>query len=195
MINEIIKGGYRMIKYWIKEAIWLISLVVILIAIRVFVFSPIKVEGLSMMPTLVDGEKAIAYKLGNVKRFDVVPLKAPDDPALFYVKRIIGLPGDIVEYKEDQLYINGEVIKEDYLTEYQQKWKDSGNTEPLTPNFTLAELTGQQTVPENSYFVLGDNRRVSKDSRSTEVGFIPKANIIGKAKVSFWPPEKWGMIK
>ncbi|MGX7024952.1 signal peptidase I [Vagococcus hydrophili] len=184
-----------MIKHWIKELLWLVSLVAILVAIRVFVFSPIKVEGLSMMPTLVDGEKAIAYKLGDIKRFDVVPLKAPDDPALFYVKRVIGLPGDTVEYKEDQLLINGQALNEPYLTDYQQKWKDAGNAEPLTPNFTLSELTGQQTVPENTYFVLGDNRRVSKDSRYPEVGFIPKDNIIGKAKVSFWPPEKWGMIK
>ena len=98
-------------------------------------------------------------------------------------------------YENDQLYINGEPIPEPYLDEYKADWKNSGQTEPLTNNFTLAEITDYERVPENTYFVLGDNRRVSKDSRFPEVGFIPKENIIGKAKVTIWPPSQWGLIK
>ena len=178
-----------------KDILWFISVLVILLAVRIYVAAPIKVQGESMMPTLVDGEKAITYKLGDIKRFDVVPLVAPDDPSLNYVKRVIGLPGDTVAYENDQLYINGEPIPEPYLDEYKADWKNSGQTEPLTNNFTLAEITNYERVPENTYFVLGDNRRVSKDSRFQEVGFIPKENIIGKAKVTIWPPSQWGLIK
>lgn len=178
-----------------KDLLWFVSLLMILIAVRIFVASPIKVQGESMMPTLVDGEKAIAYKLGDIKRFDVIPLVAPDDPSLNYVKRVIGLPGDTVQYENDQLYINGEPVEENYLDEYKNEWHQLGNNEPLTENFSLGDLLGTDTVPPNTYFVLGDNRRVSKDSRFAEVGFIPKDNIIGKAKVSIWPPSKWGVIK
>lgn len=179
----------------IKDILWFATVLVVLVTIRVYVVAPIKVQGESMMPTLIDGEKAIAYKLGDIKRFDVVPLVATDDPSLNYVKRVIGLPGDTVAYENDQLYINGEPVTEPYLDEYKTDWKNSGQTEPLTNNFTLAEVTDYERVPENTYFVLGDNRRVSKDSRFKEVGFIPKENIIGKAKVTIWPPNQWGVIK
>ena len=178
-----------------KDLLWFASLLVLLIMVRIFVASPIKVQGESMMPTLVDGEKAIAYKLGDIKRFDVIPLIAPDDPSLNYVKRVVGLPGDTVEYIDDKLYINSQPMEEPYLNEYKEEWQAAGQNEPLTPNFTLTELTGVNVVPPNTYFVLGDNRRVSKDSRAPEVGFIPKENIIGKAKVTIWPPSEWGIIK
>jgi len=182
-------------KSWLKDIMSLVILVIILILVRIYVATPIIIQGDSMMPTLVDGEKAIAYKLGGIKRFDIVPLVAPDDPSLNYVKRVIGLPGDTVEYKNDQLYINGNPIEENYLKQYKDTWKNAGNTTPLTEDFTLEKLTGHKTVPENTYFVLGDNRQFSKDSRFTEVGFIPKKNIIGKAKISIWPINKWGLIK
>ncbi|MEG0255071.1 MAG: signal peptidase I [Vagococcus sp.] len=182
-------------KTWVSDVVWLVCLTLFLVGMRAFIFSPIKVQGESMMPNLVDGEKAIALKVGEIKRFDVIPLKAPDDPELYYVKRVIGLPGDTVEYKEDQLIVNGKPLKEDYLNQYKKEFHEAGNTGPLTEDFTLQNLTGQQTVPENTYFVLGDNRQVSKDSRFPEVGFIPKDNVIGKATVSFWPPSQWGMVK
>ncbi len=178
-----------------KDVIWFATVLVVLLVVRIYVAAPIKVQGESMMPTLVDGEKAIAYKLGSIKQFDVIPLVAPDDPSLNYVKRVIGLPGDTIAYENDQLYVNGNPIAEPYLDEYKQNWKASGENAPLTENFTLAELTGYEQVPENMYFVLGDNRRVSKDSRFSEVGFIPEENIIGKAKVTIWPPSEWGFIE
>lgn len=179
----------------VKDILWFATVLVILVAVRIYVAAPIKVQGESMMPTLVDGEKAIAYKLGTIDRFDVIPLVATDNPDLNYVKRVIGLPGDTVAYEGDQLYINGEPLAEQYLDDYKQAWKSSGETTPLTENFTLADVTGYERVPENTYFVLGDNRRVSKDSRFPEVGFIPEQNIIGKAKVTIWPPSEWGLIK
>lgn len=178
-----------------KDLIWFVTVLFILVAVRIYVVTPIKIQGESMMPTLVDGEKALAYKLGDIHRFDVVPLVAPDDPSLNYVKRVIGLPGDKVAYKNDQLYINDQPLSEDYLNQYKNEWHQAGNAVPLTPDFTLSELTDHDTVPPNTYFVLGDNRQVSKDSRFPEVGFIPKENIIGKAKVTIWPPSEWGLIE
>ncbi len=195
MMTLVKKGGNNMKKNWIYDLLWLVSVTIVLVGLRLYVFSPIEVQGDSMMPNLIDGEKAIAVKVGDIKRFDIVPLKAPDNPSLYYIKRVIGLPGDTVSYNDDVLYINDTPLSEDYLNAYKQELKATGNNEPLTPDFTLEELKGQQTVPDNTYFVLGDNRQVSKDSRSEEVGFIPAANIIGKAKVSFWPPSQWGMIK
>lgn len=182
-------------KTWVKDALWYVGLIILLVLMRVYVFTPVTVSGESMMPTLVDGERNIAIKLGGEKRFDIVSLVAPDQPDKNYVKRIIGLPGDTVEYKDDVLYINGEALDEPYLDEFKQDLKKNGFSEPLTYDFTLEELTGQTTVPENTYFVMGDNRQNSKDSRMSDVGFVPKKNIIGKSKIAFWPPSKWGMVK
>lgn len=184
-----------MMKTFFKDVLWFFALFLVLTMVRIYVAAPIKVQGESMMPTLEDGEKAIAYKLGDIHRFDVIPLVATDDPSLNYVKRVIGLPGDSVAYKDDQLYINGEPLAEDYLNDTKIKWQQEGHTTPLTDDFTLKELTGHDTVPPNMYFVLGDNRQVSKDSRFEEVGFIPKENIIGKAKMIIWPPTEWALIK
>jgi len=180
---------------WIKDLIWYAILIVALVLLRVFVFTPVTVSGESMMPTLVDGERNIALKMGDVKRFDIVSLVAPDDPSKNYVKRVIGLPGDTVEYKDDVLYINGKKYDEPYLKEKKAELKETNPDEDLTSDFTLETVLGQKTVPDDTYFVMGDNRQNSKDSRFSEVGFIPKENIIGKSKIAFWPPSKWGTVK
>lgn len=180
---------------WIKDIIWYVGLIIILLLMRMFVFTPVTVSGISMMPTLVDGERNIAIKLGDTDRFDIVSLVAPDDPDKNYVKRVIGLPGDTIEFKNDTLYINGEKTDEPYLDDYKKIQYDEQPGTLLTPDFTLESLTGQSVVPENTFFVMGDNRQNSKDSRFQEVGFIPKENIIGKSKVAFWPPSKWGFVK
>ena len=180
---------------WIKDLIWYAILIVALVLLRVFVFTPVTVSGESMMPTLVDGERNIALKMGDVKRFDIVSLVAPDDPSKNYVKRVIGLPGDTVEYKDDVLYINGKKYDEPYLKEKKAELKETNPDEDLTSDFTLETVLGQKTVPDDTYFVMGDNRQNSKDSRFSEVGFIPKENIIGKSKIAIWPPSKWGTVK
>lgn len=180
---------------WLKDLLWYVILIIALLLLRMFIFTPVTVSGESMMPTLVDGERNIAFKMGDAQRFDIISLKAPDDPSQNYVKRVIGLPGDTVEYKNDVLYINGEQIDEPYLDQYKQELKEDLPDESLTYDFTLKDISGQEVVPEGHYFVMGDNRQHSKDSRVQEVGFIPKENIIGKSKIAFWPPSKWGMVK
>lgn len=182
-------------KALLKDLLGFFILIIVLVLCRIYVIAPIQVQGESMMPTLSDGEKALAYRLGNIKRFDVVPLVATDDPSLNYIKRVIGIPGDRISYQQDQLFINGEKVSETYLDQSKEIWKNLQYEEPFTEDFTLEEVTGFDVVPEGYYFVLGDNRRVSKDSRDTDVGLIPKDNIIGTAKIAIWPPSQWGLIQ
>src|SRR5690606_29210187 len=131
--------------------------------IRVFLFTPIVVDGISMMPTLADGDKMIVnkigYTIGKPERFDIVVFHAPEQKD--YIKRIIGLPGDEVEYRDDVLYINGKAIEEPYLDQYKAETIEL----PLTEDFTLEGKIQSKVVPEGHVFVLGDNRRKSKDSR------------------------------
>ncbi|MBA2870785.1 signal peptidase I [Anoxybacillus calidus] len=165
---------------------WLKAIVIaVLLAggIRYFVFAPIIVDGLSMMPTLHDHDRMIvnklSYKIGEPKRFDIIVFHAEEGKD--YIKRVIGLPGDRIEYKNDTLYVNGKAYKEPYLDESKKQVIDG----PLTEPFTLEELTGQETVPEGHLFVMGDNRRFSKDSR--HIGFIPMDKVVGKTNIVYWP--------
>lgn len=157
--------------------------------IKQFLFTPVLVKGASMMPTFEDQDRVIVNKISpkltSFDRFDVIVAEVDNEEN--YIKRIIGLPGDKIEYKEDQLYINGEQFDEPYLNQYKNELKDTGT---LTEDFTLAQYLGETTVPEGHYFVLGDNRRVSLDSRNLSVGFIPEEKIIGTTNVICWPFDR-----
>lgn len=159
---------------WIKA----LAIAVILAAvIRYFLFAPIVVDGLSMMPTLHDQDRMIVnkigYKIGEPERFDIVVFHATEEKD--YIKRVIGLPGDRVEYRDDTLYINGKACEEPYLDEYKNTLIDG----PLTEPFTVEE------VPEGQLFVMGDNRRYSKDSR--HIGPVSKDEVMGKTSLIYWP--------
>ena len=174
---------------WIKALLIAFGLAAI---IRVFLFTPIVVDGVSMMPTLENGDRMIVnkigYTIGKPDRFDIVVFHAPEQKD--YIKRIIGLPGDEVEYRDDILYINGEAIEEPYLDE-KRKEMIAG---PLTEDFTLLDIPKIQgeVVPEGHVFVLGDNRRKSKDSR--QIGVVPIDEIIGSTKIIFWPFKDLGFV-
>ncbi|EMR07538.1 Signal peptidase IB [Bhargavaea cecembensis DSE10] len=159
--------------------------------IRYFLFTPIVVDGESMMPTLEDGDKMIVnkigYTIGEPERFDIVVFHAPEQKD--YIKRVIGLPGDHIEYRDDQLFINGEAYDEPYLDEYKEAVTDG----TLTEDFTLEDKIQRETVPEGHVFVMGDNRRFSKDSR--HIGVIPFDEIIGSTSLIFWPMEDIGFVK
>ena len=158
--------------------------------IRVFLFTPIVVDGESMMPTLEHGDRMIVnkigYSIGKPDRFDIIVFHAPEEKD--YIKRIIGLPGDHIAYENDQLYINGEPMDEPYLEEYK---KDVSGT--LTEDFTLEEKINSSTVPEGTVFVMGDNRRASKDSRI--IGVVPMEEVVGNTSLVFWPFEEVGLVK
>ncbi|GGJ55801.1 signal peptidase I [Anoxybacillus voinovskiensis] len=173
---------------------WLKAIVIaVLLAggIRYFIFAPIIVDGLSMMPTLHDHDRMIvnklAYKIGEPHRFDIIVFHAEEGKD--YIKRVIGLPGDHIEYKDDTLYVNGKAYKEPYLDEYKKQLVDG----PLTESFTLEEITGRKTVPKGYLFVMGDNRRFSKDSR--HIGFIPMEKVVGRASIVYWPLSDARMMK
>jgi signal peptidase I len=167
---------------WVKA----LAIGILLFAfIRTFFFSNYVVEGESMKPTLEEGNKLvvnkIGYQIGAFERFDVIVFHANKKED--YVKRVIGLPGDRVEYRNDQLYINGKKVDEPFLEPY----KDEVVSGRLTGDFTLKELTGIDTVPEGKLFVLGDNRRSSWDSR--HFGFISINQVVGKVDLRYWPLE------
>ena len=176
---------------WLKTIFFAAVLV---IGVRYFLVTPIAVQGASMMPTLEDGEMLvvdkITPKITDFDRFDVIVFKATEEEN--YVKRIIGLPGDTVQYIDDVLYINGEKYDEPYLDDYKASLIDNGT---LTEDFTLESYLQQTVVPEDHLFVLGDNRRKSVDSRLPEVGFIPVNTVIGEARFVYWPLSEVGLIK
>ncbi len=132
----------------------------------------------SMEPSFHDGQRLLVnkaiYIFGDPERGDVVIFEAPNGRQGDYIKRVIGLPGDTIEIKDEAVYIDGSKLDEPYI-------KDA-------PTYTLAELE----IPENHYFVLGDNRNNSDDSHHGWV--VPRENMIGKAWISTWPPENWGLV-
>ncbi len=134
-------------------------IVIVIVLINLFVISPVKVSGSSMAPTLSDKQYLYQLKMEKIKRFDIVTFHAPEEGKV-YIKRVIGLPGDTIEYSNGDMRVNGKRITEDYI---------------------LAATTEEYhtTVPEDHYFVLGDNRNNSTDSRM--IGCIPKSSIIGIA--------------
>jgi signal peptidase I len=140
-----------------------------------------EVRGSSMEPGIHDRDRIlvdhVSYLLNDVSRGDVVVLRYPLDPSLDYIKRVIGLPGDEVRIEHGQVLINGEALTEPYV--------DAASIEPWTSMIT--------TVRAGHYFVLGDNRKRSSDSR--EFGQVPFEYLRGKVRLRLWPPSRLGMIR
>lgn len=160
---------------------------IIAFLVRQFIFQPTVVKGESMSPTFESNDKVLINKLSEIERFDIVVFDAPDED-VYYVKRVIGVPGDTVEMVDDVLYINGKAVKEPYLDENKKKQRLFGS---FTADFTLEELTGETKVPDQTFFVLGDNRVNSKDSRS--FGFIHEESVIGEVKLQVYPFNEIGI--
>ncbi len=169
---------------WLKAA--LIAFLVVAL-VRHYLFANYIVNGESMMPTIEEGNRLIVNKIEiefkSPDRFDLIVFHANHDED--YIKRIIGLPGDKIEYENDHLYVNGKQFEEPYLDEYKTELFDG----QLTEDFTLLDKTGRSTVPDDYYFVLGDNRRHSYDSR--HIGFISKSEIVGIVDLRYWPIEQF----
>lgn len=161
---------------WLKA---LAIAVVLAFVIRSFLFAPFVVDGTSMMPTLHDRERLIVTKLiyfiQEPSRGDIIVFHATEERD--YIKRVIAVGGDKIEMKADQLYINDQPVDEPYLDEFKQQALAEGY--PLTGDF------GPIDVPEGEIFVMGDNRRNSKDSRA--IGTVPLDTVVGRADVVFWP--------
>lgn len=166
----------------VKELIPYAVIILVVVLIRTFIATPVIVSGSSMDPTLKNGQVLILNKL--IKKFtrdDIVVIDARiSGKKERIVKRIIGLPGETLEYKDGFLYINGKRMHDDFVG--------------LTRDFTLESATGKRKIPEGYYFVMGDNRRNSLDSRDSRVGLVKKSNIIGKPIIRIWPLNKIGTI-
>lgn len=145
------------------------------------------VEGESMESTLNDGDNLIvdklSYRFNDPERFDIIVFPPPYAENKLYIKRIIGLPGETVRIDEEgNIYINGEILEENYGKE-------------VIKADRIGVAAEEIQLGEDEYFVLGDNRNNSKDSRSLEVGNVKRENIIGKAWVRIWPLNQFGVLK
>lgn len=177
---------------WSEIAQVVLLTLAIVIPIRLFLANPFKVQGASMEPTYFDKEYLIidelSYHLHEPKRGEVVVFRPPTDPSKFFIKRVIGLPGDTVEL------INGEVKV--YNADHPNGW-----ILDETSYIDLADLTEDEresmtmrpvTLEKGEYFVMGDNRRASYDSRF--FGPIEEETIVGRAFVRGWPVHRWGVL-
>ncbi|WP_100329949.1 signal peptidase I [Bacillus xiapuensis] len=169
---------------WIKSIAF--ALVIVFIC-REFIFTPVVVKGESMEPTFGNNHRVVVSKTSKIERFDMIVFKATDKNEQ-YIKRVIGLPGDRVEMKDDVLYVNGKPYEEPYV-----KRNNNMELSRVTGDFTLKELTGNEKVPNGYFFVLGDNRLKSRDSR--DFGFIAADSVIGEVKFQFYPLQELGMPK
>ena len=159
----------------------------VFLVVYVFLFRPFQVNGNSMHPNFSDNEYILTNIIGlrfeDPKPGDVIVFKAPQDPDKDYIKRVIGIPGDKVLIKDGSVYLNGKMLDESsYLDP----------TIKTNPGSFLKE-NEEVTAAQDEYFVLGDNRSYSSDSR--EWGFVPKESIIGESFFVYWPLKSMGLIK
>lgn len=175
--------------FWVKLSV---IAIVCAIIVRGFLFSPIVVDGPSMQPTLYDNDRMIVnkfiYHVSKPNRFDVVIFHASEEKD--FIKRVIGLPGEHVAVKDNELYINDEEVSQDFLeTEDIQDLNNHNETE----DFKLEELPGAyQEIPEGYVLVLGDNRTNSTDSRV--FGLVSMDQVVGKTSLIYWPLDRIGLL-
>jgi signal peptidase I len=199
--------------------------IVIVLVLRSFLYEPFRIPSDSMMPTLVHGDFIFVNKwryglrlpvvntriaeIGEPKRGDVVVFRKPSDPSLVLIKRLVGMPGDTVQVIGTQVWINGKPSRiepgELYSGPKSEQYPFTRVGEETLGEVSHAVLLvqtrigleGEWQVPAGHYFMMGDNRNNSQDSRYPDVGFVPEANIIGKAEaiwLSFDPDRKWHLL-
>jgi signal peptidase I len=164
-------------KHTLLDLLETVGLAVVLFVIINTISARVRVDGLSMLPTLQNGEfvlvNRLAYRLGPPTRGDIIVFRSVEQRDLDLIKRIVGMPGDTVAIGNGAVVVNGAVLDEPYI-----------NSAP--------RYSGTWTVPPGHLFVLGDNRNDSSDSHSW--GLLPLENVIGKALLIYWPPPEWAMI-
>lgn len=180
----------RELKEFIKDTMGYVIALAIFIFVFTFIVAVAPIAGNSMNPTLNDGDMVIVsrftYKISKVQRNDIIIFKDANNKK--YVKRIIGLPGEKIDYINGYLIVNGETFEENISTAY------------LTNNFLFSDICPIEVctdgiIPIDKYLVLGDARNDSQDSRDPSIGLVPKDNIIGKIVFKIWPLNEYGKIK
>ena len=168
----------QLLRAWVRD---LFISIVVSGFIILFLYQPVKVEGTSMLPGLEDQERIFinkfVYKFEPIERGDVVVFRYPRDPSKSYIKRVIGMPGDVIRIEHGRVYVNGIKLNEEYVPR----------------DFLDGRTIGQVIVPERSYYVLGDHRSMSNDSR--EFGPVGEEYIYGKAVFAYWPVDKAGRLR
>ncbi|MBS1813834.1 MAG: signal peptidase I [Acidobacteria bacterium] len=162
---------------WLRDVVVSVSISVFII---MFLYQPVRVEGTSMLPMLSDQDRLfinkMAYHIGDVHRGDVVVFQYPRDQSKNYIKRVIGLPGDHIRIDRGKVYVNGALLHESYVP---HRFEDSRSL-PDT------------VVPKNEYWVMGDHRSISSDSR--DFGAVDRGLIYGRAAFVYWPFDQLGVV-
>src|SRR5258707_254473 len=170
-------GPLRVLQSWVPD---LFVAIIVSFCIILFVYQPVRVEGGSMEPGLEDQERIfinkLVYRWENIGRGDIVVFRYPRDPRKSFIKRVIGLPGDRIRIAYGHVYLNGKLVEETYVPEEVLDTRSYPDT----------------VVPANAYFVLGDHRSMSNDSR--DFGSVARGYIYGKAVFGYWPMEKLGIL-
>ena len=173
----------QIIREWVETIVIALALAMI---VRTFVVAAFKIPTGSMKPTLLEGDKIFVnkfiYRFKPVERGDVIVFKYPEDPKKDYVKRLVGLSGETIEIKEGRIYIDDKEIDTPSIKNVY--YRNSGD---------YGEKDIKTKVPQDCFFVLGDNSANSRDSRYW--GFVPKKYLVGKAFVIWWPPNRIRLIK
>lgn len=185
-------GGVKLKKEIIE---WVIAIAVALLVVGIvmkFIGVSYTVSGSSMYPTFQDRNKVIVSKisktLNHIDNGDVVVFH--EDSERDFIKRVIGTPGDNVEYKKDQLYVNSKKVSEPYL-DYNKKHKQGDYLTGSLKTSDINGANGENKIPKDKYLVMGDNRQNSIDSRFPEVGLVDKDQLVGKVVLRYWPFNKW----
>ena len=170
--------------FWFDVQVWLRDIffsVAIAAVVIVFLYQPVKVEGTSMLPWLEDQERIFVnkfvYRFEDIARGDIIVFRFPLDPSKSYIKRVAGLPGDVVEIVEGRLFVNNKEVPEPYVL---PSFRDQTSSRPVV-------------VADGEFFVLGDHRNTSNDSRTW--GTVARRHITGKAVFAYWPLERFGVLE
>ena len=163
---------------WLRDLVLSLGISAFII---IFLYQPVKVEGTSMMPSLQDQERIFVnkfvYRLEPIERGDIIVFRYPRDPSKSFIKRVIGISGDHIRIEQGEVFVNGRALQEDYVP-------GAYSDERSYPEIV---------VPPNSYFVLGDHRSMSNDSR--DFGPVDVSFTYGKAVFGYWPMDKMGRLR
>ena len=173
-----VESQHTSMRAWARD---LILSVLVSIFIIVFLYQPVRVEGTSMLPMLEDQDRLfinkMAYRMGEIRRGDVVVFLYPHDHQKSYIKRVIALPGDDLRIDHGRVYVNGNRVVEGYVP----------------PRYADDRSEPEMTLPEHEYFLMGDHRSISSDSR--EFGPVDRSLIYGKAAFVYWPVDQVGLVR
>ncbi len=168
----------RRVGLWARDVLFSLMVSIFIIT---FLYQPVKVEGTSMLPRLEDQDRLFinkfAYHFEKIERGDVVVFYYPRDPHKSYIKRVIALPGDDLRIDDGRVYVNGELLREPYVP---RKYRDGRSQQ-------------ETVIPKGDYFVMGDHRSISSDSR--DFGPVPRDLIYGKASFIYWPAMDMGVVR